>query len=83
MAEAHASNILPKATKGYISEQGFKFKGRCLSVSIRTIYFYINIHLHNSSPVAFREKPSRQLLSDELKMYLWEYPRHRVGIVMG
>lgn len=66
-----------------ISEQSFKFKGHWLSVSIRTIYFYINIHLHNSSPVACREKTSRLLLSDELKMYLWEYPRDRVGIVMG
>lgn len=50
---------------------------------IRTIYFYTNIHLHNNSSVACREKSSRLLLSDELKMYLWESLRYRVGIVAG
>lgn len=47
------------------------------------LYFYINIHLHNSSPAACREKPSRLLLSGQVQTYLWEYLGHRVLIVMG
>ena len=50
---------------------------------IRTIYFDINIHLHNNSPVACREKSSRLLLSEELKLHLWEYLGYRVSIVTG
>lgn len=69
--------------QGQVSEAGFKFRGHWLLDKTRTIYFYINTHLHNSSPVACRENPCRLLLSGQLQTYLWEYLGHTLGIVMA
>lgn len=79
----HKHQMSVQGHQGQVSEQGFKFRGDWLLDKIRTIYFYINTHLHNSSPVACRENPCRLLLSGQLQTYLWEYVGHRVGIVVA
>lgn len=84
---ATSTKYLVQGHQGQVSEQGFKFRGHWLLVKIRPIlsrlYFYINTHLHNSSPVACRGKPSRLLLAGRLQTYLWECVGYRVGIVTG